>query len=67
MAEEKTVKLTSPDRVLYPEDGITQGVLFDYYARVGETIVPHLKVRPFTMKRYPHGITGETFFQKQAR
>ena len=66
MAEEKTVKLTSPDRVLYPEDGITKGDLFDYYARVGETIVPHLKDRPFTMKRYPHGITGETFFQKQA-
>jgi bifunctional non-homologous end joining protein LigD len=66
MAEEKTVKLTSPDRVLYPEDEITKGDLFDYYARVGDTIVPHLKDRPFTMKRYPHGITGETFFQKQA-
>ena len=66
MAEEKTVKLTSPDRVLYPEDEITKGDLFDYYTRVGDTIAPHLKDRPFTMKRYPHGITGETFFQKQA-
>jgi bifunctional non-homologous end joining protein LigD len=66
MAEEKTVKLTSPDRVLYPEDGITKGDLFEYYKQVGETIVPHLQDRPFTMKRYPHGITGETFFQKQA-
>src|SRR6266576_1299915 len=60
------VKLTSPDRVLYPEDGITKGDVFEYYKQVGPTIVPHLRDRPFTMKRYPHGITGEVFFQKQA-
>src|SRR6266516_3879722 len=66
MAEERTVNLSSPDRVLYPEDGITKGDLFAYYEQVGPTIVPHLKDRPFTMKRYPHGITGEVFFQKQA-
>jgi bifunctional non-homologous end joining protein LigD len=66
MAETKTVKLTSPDRVLYPDDGITKGDVFDYYKQVGATIVPHLRDRPFTMKRYPHGITGEAFFQKQA-
>ena len=66
MAETKTVKLSSPDRVLYPEDGVTKGDLFDYYAKVGPTIVPHLENRPFTMKRYPHGIYGEAFFQKQA-
>src|SRR5712691_5077158 len=66
MAEPKTVKLSSPDRVLYPEDGITKGNVFAYYTQVGPTIVPHLKDRPFTMKRYPHGITGEVFFQKQA-
>ena len=66
MAEPKTVKLSSPDRVLYPEDGITKGDVFEYYEQVGPTIVPHLRDRPFTMKRYPHGITGEVFFQKQA-
>lgn len=66
MAETKTVKLSSPDRVLYPEDGITKGDVFEYYKEAGPTIVPHLKDRPFTMKRYPHGITGEVFFQKQA-
>jgi bifunctional non-homologous end joining protein LigD len=66
MAETKTVKLTSPDRVLYPEDGITKGDVFEYYKQVGAMIVPHLRDRPFTMKRYPHGITGEVFFQKQA-
>jgi len=66
MVETRTVKLTSPDRVLYPDDGITKGDLFEYYKQVGPAIVPHLKNRPFTMKRYPHGITGEVFFQKQA-
>jgi bifunctional non-homologous end joining protein LigD len=60
------VKLTSADRVLYPDDGITKGDVFAYYEQSGSTIVPHLKDRPFTMKRYPHGITGEAFFQKQA-
>src|SRR6058998_2548896 len=66
MAEEQTVNLSSPDRVLFPEDGITKGDLFEYYKRVGPTIVPHLRDRPFTMKRYREGITGPPFFQKQA-
>ena len=59
------VKLTSPDRVLYPEDGVTKGDLFAYYERVAPTIVPHLRNRPFTLKRYPHGIESEVYFQKQ--
>ena len=66
MAETKTVKLSSPDRVLYPEDGVTKGDLFAYYEQVAPTLDLHLRDRPFTMKRYPHGIDGEVFFQKQA-
>jgi len=66
MAESKAVKLSSPDRVLFPEDGITKGDLFEYYERVGPTIVPHLRDRPFTMKRYREGISAPGFFQKQA-
>jgi bifunctional non-homologous end joining protein LigD len=62
----REVKLTSGDRVLYPESGITKGDLFDYYGRIAPVLVPHLRDRPFTMKRYPHGIHGEVFFQKQA-
>src|ERR671931_347293 len=62
----REVKLSSPDRVLYPDDGITKGDVFAYYERVAATLVPHLRNRPFTMKRYPHGIYGEVFFQKQA-
>jgi bifunctional non-homologous end joining protein LigD len=60
------VALSSADRVLYPDDGVTKGDLFEYYGKVADTIVPHLKNRPFTMKRYPHGITEEAYFQKQA-
>ena len=66
MAATGTVKLTSPDRLLYPDDGITKGDLFEYYRAVAPAILPHLLDRPFTMKRYPHGIDGEVFFQKQA-
>jgi bifunctional non-homologous end joining protein LigD len=66
VAETKTVKLSSADRVLYPGDGVTKGDLFAYYEQVGPALVPHLRDRPFTMKRYPHGIDGEVFFQKQA-
>src|SRR6266540_5657019 len=62
----RAVNLSSPDRVLFPEDGITKGDVFEYYREVGPTLVPHLHNRPFTMKRYPHGINGEVFFQKQA-
>ncbi len=62
----REVKLSSADRVLFPEDGITKGDLFDYYDRVADAIVPHLKNRPFTMKRWREGIAADSFFQKQA-
>ncbi len=60
------VKLSSADRVLFPDDGITKGDLFDYYDRVADAIVPHLRDRPFTMKRWREGLPGGSFFQKQA-
>ena len=60
------MRLTSADRVLFPEDGITKGDLFAYYEQVAPALAPHLRGRPFTLKRYPHGIDGEVYFQKQA-
>ena len=60
------VELTSADRVLFPEDGITKQDLFDYYAAVARVLVPHLRDRPFTMKRWREGLPGGSFFQKQA-
>jgi bifunctional non-homologous end joining protein LigD len=61
-----SVKLTNPDRVLFPEEGITKGDLFAYYDGVADVLVPHLRDRPFTMKRFREGLNGPAFFQKQA-
>ncbi len=61
-----TVELSNRDRVLFPDDGITKGELFDYYMRVAPVLVPHLRDRPFTMKRWREGLEGGSFFQKQA-
>jgi bifunctional non-homologous end joining protein LigD len=60
------VTLSSADRVLFPEDGITKGDLFAYYEAVAPVLLPHLRNRPFTMKRYREGIAAPGFFQKQA-
>jgi bifunctional non-homologous end joining protein LigD len=60
------VRLTSADRVLFPEDGVTKGDLFEYYGEIAPAILPHLENRPFTLKRYPHGVTEQGYFQKQA-
>jgi bifunctional non-homologous end joining protein LigD len=62
----REVRLSSADRVLDPESGVTKGDLFDYYGRIAPALVPHLRNRPFTMKRWPYGIHGEAYFQKQA-
>ncbi|HZT17651.1 MAG TPA: non-homologous end-joining DNA ligase [Gaiellaceae bacterium] len=61
-----TVELSSPDRVLFPEDGVTKGEVFAYYDAVADALVPHLRNRPFTMKRWREGLAGGAFFQKQA-
>jgi bifunctional non-homologous end joining protein LigD len=60
------VRVSSADRVLFPEDGVTKGDLAEYYAEIGPAIVPHLRERPFTLKRYPHGIHEQPYFAKQA-
>jgi bifunctional non-homologous end joining protein LigD len=60
------VELSSADRVLFPGDGVTKGELFSYYEAVAPVLVPHLRNRPFTMKRWREGLAGGSFFQKQA-
>ena len=62
----RRVRLTIPDRVLFPGEGVTKADLAEYYAEIGDVIVPHLRDRPFTLKRYPHGIHGQPYFHKQA-
>jgi bifunctional non-homologous end joining protein LigD len=60
------VKLSNLDKVFWPDQGITKGDLIEYYRAVAPVIVPHLRGRPFTMRRYPDGAFGKAFFQKDA-
>ena len=60
------VKLSNLDKVFWPDEGITKGDLIDYYREVAPVLVPHLRDRPFTMRRYPDGAFGKAFFQKDA-
>ena len=62
----RVLKLSNLDKPFWPEEGITKGDLLSYYERVAPVVVPHLKGRPFTMKRYPDGWQGKFFFQKDA-
>jgi bifunctional non-homologous end joining protein LigD len=62
----RVLRLSNLDKPFWPEEGITKGDLLAYYRDVAEVLVPHLRGRPFTMKRYPDGWQGKSFFQKQA-
>ncbi len=62
----RELRLRNVDKPFWPEEGITKGDLVAYYRDVAEVLVPHLRGRPFTMKRYPDGWQGNHFFQKQA-
>ena len=62
----RSVRLSSPERVLFPDEGITKQDLFEYYRAIAPVLVPHLHSRPFTMKRSPYGVGGDVYFQKQA-
>jgi bifunctional non-homologous end joining protein LigD len=56
--------ITHPDKLLFPDDGITKGEVAAYYERLAPTILPHLRGRPVTMERYPTGIRSKGFWQK---
>ncbi|WP_031500566.1 DNA ligase D [Bryobacter aggregatus] len=58
------LKLTHLEKIYFPEDGITKGQLLDYYDAVSEYLLPYLKDRPLSLRRYPNGIHGQSFFQK---
>ena len=62
----RELRLSNLDKVFWPDDGVTKGDLLAYYREIAPVIVPHLRERPFTMKRYPEGIEGSHFFQKNA-
>jgi bifunctional non-homologous end joining protein LigD len=62
----RALKLTNLQKVYYPDEGYTKGDVLGFYSDVAELILPHLKDRPLSLKRYPNGIRGEYFFQKRA-
>jgi bifunctional non-homologous end joining protein LigD len=62
----RVLKLSNLDKLFWPDEGITKGDLLAYYRDVAPAILPHLRDRPFTMKRYPDGWKGKFFFQKDA-
>ena len=64
--EGKRLSLSNLDKVLYPSSGFTKGQVIDYYARIAPALLPHLRGRPVTMKRYPDGVDGEYFYEKNA-
>jgi bifunctional non-homologous end joining protein LigD len=64
--QQKTLKLTNLDKVLYPATGFTKRQVIDYYARIAPLLLPHLKGRALTLKRYPNGVDSEFFYEKNA-
>ncbi len=64
--EGHTMRFKNLNKVFYPKEGYTKGDLINYYAAVSEWLIPHWKDRPLSLRRYPDGIEGEGFFQKNA-
>jgi bifunctional non-homologous end joining protein LigD len=62
---QRSIETSKEDKVLFPNAGITKGELVDYYERVADRILPHLKDRPLVVQRFPEGIDDEGFYQKQ--
>ena len=60
------LSLSNLDKVLYPAVGFTKGQVIDYYTRIAPAVLPHLRDRPLTLKRYPNGVEGGHFYEKQA-
>jgi bifunctional non-homologous end joining protein LigD len=64
VVEGRKLSVSNLDKILYPKVGFTKGQVIDYYIRVAPVLLPHLKDRPLTMKRYPDGVEGEFFYEK---
>ncbi len=62
----RELRLSNLDKPFWPDEGITKGDLLRYYQAIAPVLVPHLRDRPFTMRRYPDGAYGKAFFQKDA-
>jgi bifunctional non-homologous end joining protein LigD len=61
----RTLSLSNLEKPMYPEAGFAKGHVIDYYTRVAPVLLPHLRDRPLTLKRYPDGVQGPHFYEKQ--
>lgn len=64
--EGRTLTISNLDKVLYPRTGTTKGEVLNYYAQVAPVLLPHLRDRAVTRIRWPHGVEGSSFFEKNA-
>ena len=64
IVDDRKIQVSNLDKILYPKAGFTKGQVIDYYIRIAPVLLPHLKDRPLTMKRYPNGVEGEFFYEK---
>ena len=62
----RRLRLSNLDKVLYPATGFTKGEVIDYYSRIAPVLLPHLAGRPLTMRRWPDGVAGQPFYDKDA-
>jgi bifunctional non-homologous end joining protein LigD len=60
----RALSLSNLDKVLYPKTGFTKGQVIDYYTRIAPVVLPHLRDRPLTLKRYPNGVESSYFYEK---
>jgi bifunctional non-homologous end joining protein LigD len=60
----RKLRISNFDKVLWPKTGFTKGDMIDYYTRVAPALLPHLRDRPLTLKRYPNGVEGQYFYEK---
>ena len=63
--EGRELRLSNLDKVMYPATGFTKGQVIDYYTRIAAAVLPHLEGRPLTLKRYPDGVDGKFFYEKE--
>ncbi|MBA3763444.1 MAG: ATP-dependent DNA ligase, partial [Chthoniobacterales bacterium] len=62
----RDLTVSNLEKVFFPESGFTKGGVIAFYTEIADVILPHLRNRPLTLKRYPEGITGEHFYEKNA-
>ena len=63
--EGRRLSLSNLGKVMYPDTGFTKGQVIDYYTRIAPVLLPHLRNRPLTLKRYPNGVQGQYFYEKR--